>query len=179
MSITGYQQGILLATGCQTGDRYCVRNIDRWYCDAVAELFGTKVYPQKVGAKTQWVVKSSRVKAPVLSDISDWKGFIRAWVEIHGVLDYIKIRGIKRPRLRIYGSEHILCEIMAHLPAKQKKVQRIQNQLKGGYVGNTCAVYYQSATEINSILGFINENPKNKVVWDSWDNKSSNVHCHL
>ena len=169
--MNGYQQGFLIATGCKTGERYSVRNIDRWYCDAVAELFGTKVYPQLCHGKTQWVVKSSRVSAPILDEIMDWPGFLRAWIEIKGTIDIRKVNGSFSPRLRIYGSEEILLTIMNHIPAKPKKIQYIQNTLKGVYIVETHVIYFQSFSEIYAILKYINGHPRNQRIWYGWNKK--------
>lgn len=173
MIITGYQQGILYATGCQTGDRFSVRNKDRWYCDAVQPIFGTKVYPNNTGDTTQYIVKARNVHAINADDVSDWTGFCRAYIEIHGVLDLAhrksrKGEKVHYPRLRIYGKADILVRIMDVLPAKTKKIQHVCNVVDSIYIGETSAVYYQSRSEITEILAFINECPRNEAIWQKW-----------
>lgn len=172
MQVTGYQQGILYATGSYTGGKYSVRNVDRWYCDAVQPLFGTSVYMQinQEREKPQFVVKSNRVHRPELKDVTDNIGFCRAMIEIHGVLDTNVIRGAKRLRLRIYGDEFALRWIMDHLPAGQKKIQNIRNSIENRYTGETSAIYYQSEAEIRKILDYIAGNPSNSAVWEKWEN---------
>lgn len=167
--MTGYQQGILLATGCQMGDRYCVRNIDRWYCDAVSNLMGTNAYGVESRGKIQWRIKSPRVVAPTLQDVTDWKGFCRAWIEIHGVLDSPKRRNKKTLRLRIYGQENVLTQIMNRLPATKKKIGYIKNIVEEIYEGETCCIYYQSAREVLDILDYIDGELKNSNVWTKWN----------
>ena len=170
--MTGYQQGILTATGSWNGDRYCVRNIDRWYCGAVQPLFGTAVYPQTVHSKTQWVVKSARVIPPDLSDISDHAGFCRAYIEIHGLLDTTwrqRRGGYYALRLRIFGQEPVLNFIADRLPAETKKISSVINDISGGYTGRTGVIYYQSQQEVADILNYIDGNPRNPSVWSQWN----------
>lgn len=173
-TMTGYQQGILLATGCYIDNRYCVRNIDRWYCEAVEDIYDTKMYGQTLRGKIQYVLKSAKVIPPKLDEITDFEGFCRAWIEIHGILDITNRKTgsgkqVKRLRLRIYGQENILKFVMACLPCKRKKIQYIKNSVQGGYIGETCAIYYQSSLEILDILQYINGTAKNIKIWQEWD----------
>ena len=175
--INGYQQGILMALGCWQGDRFSVRSIDRWYCDAVAHLFpASSVYSQNVRGREskQHVIKSSRVKPPDLCEVVDWQGFCRAWIEIHALIDLSKRLNRNgthyyAPRLRIYGSSKILEKITAVLPANPKKIQHIKNNFDG-YVGETNAIYYQSKKEIINILEWIDGEPRNESIWAKWQN---------
>lgn len=172
-NMTGYQQGILIGTGCYNGDRYCVRNIDKWYCEAVTDIYDTKMYSQKLRDKTQYILKSSKVTPPGLTDITDFQGFCRAWIELHGLLDITNKKNrsgkqVRKLRLRIYGKQEILEVLMDCLPGRRKKIQHISNSVAGGYIGQTCAIYFQSATEIKEILCYINGQPKNLDVWNKW-----------
>ena len=72
-------------------------------------------------------------------------------------------------RLRIYGNEEILSFINKEMPAKEKKIQYIKNYVGEKYIGRTCALYYQSGTEILEILKWIDGFPKNIAVWDKWN----------
>lgn len=83
--MTGYQQAILYLNGSMQNDtpghglpRFIVRNVDRFYVDAVAELFSTKSYYQHCsapGKRDYWCIKDAATAKPALSDISDWHGF--------------------------------------------------------------------------------------------------------
>lgn len=77
--MTGYQQAILYLLGVKTGGKFLVRCIDRWYIDAVADLFPTAPYYQAhsvPGKKGYWVLKSARVDYRLsLADVTDWQGF--------------------------------------------------------------------------------------------------------
>lgn len=169
--MTGYQQAILMLLGCQLGGKFAVRCIDRWYADAVAELFPTAVYLQRRPSpkKDYYVVKSARVRYPVaLSDVTDWEGFCRAVIELQAVVDLWPHRGkrgasIKTPRLRIYGDADLLLAIMPHLPAAPKKVQHVRTQ-----TGQTCAIYYQSPAEVCEIIGFVSEAHGNQEKLEYW-----------
>lgn len=44
--MNGYQQAILMLLGVDTCGKFLVRCVDRWYIDAVAELFPTAPYLQ-------------------------------------------------------------------------------------------------------------------------------------
>lgn len=136
---TGYQQGVLLALGSQHGDRFGVRCIDRWYPDHVQPIFGTKVYSiadQHKPGRKQYIVKSVSVSAPHIDDVVDWRGFCRAWLEIHGGIKPVtRRRKTTReiyhvPGFRIYGNEHILQAIMHHLPIQPRKILEIKATTK-------------------------------------------------
>ena len=74
--MTGYQQAILMLLGVDTCGKFLVRCIDRWYVDAVAELFPTAPYLQHRadGKRDFWVVKSAKVHLlPSLADVTDWQ----------------------------------------------------------------------------------------------------------
>lgn len=174
--MTGYQAGILYSIGCWSGDRYTVRSIDRWYCDAVQPLFGTKVHPIKSPGrdKTQYQVKSKSVSGVDLSSVDDPIGFCRAYVEIHGIIDYLhaktrKGKPILRLRLRIFGDVPVLEQLMVWLPAAPKKLQAITNRIGDKYIGSTYALYYQSKSEIMDILDYISGTPRNDAVWALWE----------
>lgn len=61
---------------------------------------------------------------------------------------------------------------MSIVSAGPKKIQYITNKvvISGKeYAGKTCAIYYQSQNEIQKILHFIDNAPKNNVVWNKWE----------
>ena len=57
--MNGYQQAILMLLGIDTGGRFLVRCVDRWYVDAVAEFFPTAPYLQRRvdGKRDFWTIK--------------------------------------------------------------------------------------------------------------------------
>lgn len=175
---TGYQQGILYLYGSFAGDSFVVRSAERHYVDAVSPLFKNSTpflqHNSAEGKKDYWVIKASTrftfLHKPSLDDISDWTGFLRAFIEIQSCLDLRphKSRGgapIRTPRLRIFGARDDLEQIMRHLPAAQKKIQDIRTQ-----TGATSAIYYQSPREIVDILDFIDGSTRNDAVWALWEN---------
>lgn len=170
--MTGYQQAILLLFGVDTGGRFLVRSVDRWYIDAVADLFPTAPYYQRRSGEKKdfWVVKSAQVHLlPSLADVTDWQGFCRGVLELQAILDLWRHktkRGvpIATPRLRIYGQPELLTQIAPHLPAAPKKLQYLHTQ-----TGATCALYYQSPAEIADILDSLRGEPCNKPLWARWD----------
>ena len=108
-----------------------------------------------------------------IQNISD---FCRSYIEIHGILDTSKRKINKRGlRLRIYGKEDIIHFINISLPAREKKIQYMQNKIEGKYIGKTCVIYYQSRAEIEDILNFLDGYPKNIRIWKQWENVIQNV----
>lgn len=178
-----YCNGIALATGYMANDAQkpylVVRNLDPWYANQIATATGGTTYKSmhNIGrdGKPQFVIKARNINSlPPLSEIQSPHDFCRAYIEIHGVLDMVEEKKhdgskLKRPRLRIYGSEEIIEYINNVLPAKNKKVQYITNKISNKYIGSTCAIYYQSAREISDILDWIDGYPKNETVWGKWE----------
>ena len=169
--MTGYQQAILMLLGVDTGGRFLVRCVDRWYIDAVAELFPTAPYPQRRadGKKDFWTVKSAKVHLlPSLADVTDWQGFCRGVVELQACLDLwrhkIRSKPTKTPRLRLYGQAELLTQVSSHFPAAPKKLQFLHTQ-----TGETCALYYQSPAEVADILDSLRGEPCNIALWARWD----------
>lgn len=177
-----YCNGIAYATGYFANEKnkkyLVVRNLDKWYIDNIARETGYTAYESKYNHKrdgrNQWTVKCRNIsELPALHSIKNLSDFCRAYIEIHGIIDFINVNDrkgnpIKRLRLRIYGNEEILSFINKTLPAKEKKIQHIKNSVDDKYIGQTYALYYQSKTEILEILKWIDEFPKNITVWDKW-----------
>lgn len=157
---------------------FYVRSANKHYVDSVSSLFKNSSpflqHNSTDGRRDYWVIKASTrfsfLSKPSLDDVSDWAGFLRAFIEIQSCLDLRphKSRGgapIRTPRLRIFGARDDLEQIMRHLPAAQKKIQDIRTE-----TGATSAIYYQSPREIVDILDFIDGSPRNDAVWDLWGN---------
>jgi hypothetical protein len=169
--LNGYQQAILMLLGVDTCGRFLVRCVDRWYIDAVAELFPTAPYLQRRadGKRDFWTVKSAKVHLlPSFADVTDWQGFCRGVVELQACLDLWphKVRGkpIRTPRLRVYGQPELLTQISSHFPAGPKKLQFRRTQ-----TGETCVLYYQSPAEVADILDSLHGEPCNRELWARWD----------
>lgn len=177
-----YCNGIAYATGCFANDaeeKYLVvRNLDKWYPEKIAEETGYTAYESTYNyirdGKNQWVIKARNIHSlPKLTELQDANSFCRAYIELHGVIDLVKAKDKKgncfqRPRLRIYGTLQIIKFINWVLPAREKKIQFIVNVVDGSYTGKTCAIYYQSKTEINDILDWLNGFPRNEKIWNKW-----------
>lgn len=171
----GYQQCILYLLGCRMDDRFVVRCIDRWFIDAVAELFPNNPYLQRnntPGKKDYWCVKAPLSHAPAqpeLTEIADWQGFARAFVELQGVLDLWRHKNkrgepIVTPRLRLYGQPDVLDAVCASLPARPKKLQTIRTK-----TGTTHQIIYQSPAEIAEIIDYLFGDPHNSTIWSRWN----------
>ena len=169
--MTGYQQAILMLLGVDTCGKFLVRCVDRWYIDAVSELFPSAPYLQRRadGKKDFWVLKSARVHLlQSLADVTDWQGFCRGVVELQACLDLWphKVRGkpTRTPRLRVYGQPELLTQVSSHFPAGPKKLQFRRTQ-----TGETCVLYYQSPAEVADILNSLHGEPCNHELWARWD----------
>lgn len=165
---TGYQQAILLLSGSWNGDRYAVRNIDKHFILAVANLFHTTPYFQHSSDpkhQDYWVIKSNRFEPPTLFDVTDWQGFCRALIELQGAVDLrlCKARNgtpIRRLRLRIWAQPELLNAFAAAIPAEPKRMQTITTNN-----GTTYAFYYQSEPEIYDILDYLDGEPRCEKWW--------------
>lgn len=177
-----YCVGIAYGTGYFANDAndpyLVVRNLDRWYVESIAKETGYHSYESAHNfdrdKRNQWVVKAKNIhNLPNLSDLQHPNDFCRAYIELHGIIDMATSKDKKgghfqKPRLRIYGKEEIVSFINDVLPAKEKKIQYIQNRVGGAYTGRTCAIYYQSKSEISDILNWICGEPKNNAIWKKW-----------
>lgn len=80
----------------------------------------------------------------------DYKDFIRAYIEIHGVLDIRNAishgKRIKALRLRIYGNYIMMNSLSEYVGVGIKKVGNACND------GKTGILYYQSRDEIGKIF---------------------------
>ena len=180
-----YCNGIAFATGYiakEKNARYLVvRNSNPWYVNCIAEETGCTMYKsgyyEKHRVTDQWIVKARNIQGIIsLSEIQNVSDFCRAYIELHGVLDTSKRKNGKRGlRLRIYGKEDVIQYINSSLPAKEKKVQYVQNVIENKYVGQTCAIYYQSRAEIENILRFLDGSPRNSHIWEQWKSVIQNA----
>lgn len=170
--LSGYQQAILYLIGIKASGKFLVRSVDKWYIDAVSDLFPTAPYLQRRndGKKDFWTVKSAKVDYRLkLDEVTDTAGFCRGVIELQGTLDVWKHRNRKgtsivTPRLRIYGEPQLLRFVMGALPAAAKKIQEVRTA-----TGCTCAVYYQSPTEVAEIMSYISGFPANPQKRETWD----------
>ena len=177
-----YINGIAYGTGYiakENGDAFLfVRNLDPYYAKKIEDVVPYKAYESKSkisrDGRPQWCIKARSIKSlPALSEIVNKNDFIRAYMELHSMIDLMNAKDrngnrIKRLRLRIYGNEEILSFINESLPAKTKKIQYIKNKVDKNYIGETFCLYYQSKKEIFAILNWIDGTQKNKEVWGKW-----------
>lgn len=178
-----YCNGIAYAAGYFANDSekpyLVVRNLDKWYVDMIALETGYAPYESKHNfirdGRNQWTIKARNVHSlPECLNIVNKADFCRAYIELHGVLDMATAKNrnntyFKKPRFRIYGKEYIVSYLNQILPAKEKKIQYIKNIVDGNYIGETCAIYYQSKKEIIRILSWLDGYPKNEKIWKGWE----------
>lgn len=155
-----------------------IRNLDPYYAKIIESEVQYSAYESKHNidrdGKPQWCIKVRDIhELPSLSEIKNISDFIRAYMEIHSIIDLMNVKNrngdkISKLRLRIYGNEEVISWINNNLPANKKKIQYIRNIIEANYVGETCCIYYQSSREIFNILDWIDGTPKNEKVWSKW-----------
>lgn len=180
--MTDYSLGIAYGTGYiakENGKKFLfVRNLDPYYSKIIESEVTYKSYSAKHNiyrdGKPQWCIKVRNIsKLPEFSEINNIQEFIRAYMELHSIIDLMNTKDRKgnknkKLRLRIYGNEKIISWINYNLPANKKKIQYIRNIVASDYIGETCCIYYQSKKEIFNILNWIDGSPKNIKVWNKW-----------
>lgn len=180
--MTDYSLGIAYGTGYiakENGKKFLfVRNLDPYYSKTIESEVPYKSYPSRHNidrdGKLQWCIKVRSIsKLPKFSEIYNIHNFIRAYMELHSIIDLMNTKDrkgnkIKKLRLRIYGNEEIITWINVNLPANKKKIQHIKNIVDTDYIGETCCIYYQSKQEILSIINWIDGQPRNEKVWNKW-----------
>lgn len=168
--IGDYAIGIIYATSYvarENGKEYVfARNKDPWPIKFLADISGKNMY---ISNGTYCVKCKNIPSIPDINAVISKKDFLRAYIELHGVLDLQNTLQGKRLRLRIYGKYDVANYINHNLPAKEKKIQSIKNKIDGGYTGETSAVYYQSQHEIPDILEWLDGEPRNEKVWKKWN----------
>ena len=99
--------------------------------------------------------------------LSDYKDFLRAYIETHSSLDYstrYKNKKSKALRLRIYGNKIFLESINNILHdyayTNLKTIQILSNN-------KTAILQYTSYAEIKSIYNYLQGEPHNKPLWDN------------
>ena len=179
-----YGMGIIWACGTMPGNdgRLLVRHRDKHYPDHIARLTGNKVYRQESRTGPVWAVKISTlrlydllqqgwtqrtVKLRHLPPMVDYRAFIRAWVETHGVLDYSTRHRkdgtwCKRLRLRVIGGQALMSGIVAVVAAgagvANKTVETVRDEQTG-------LITYTAYTEIAAILSWLSGDPCNATWW--------------
>ena len=187
--MTDYATGIIYGTGCIVKDKekkyLIVRNLDPYYVKTIEKEVPYKAYKSeyntKRDGKPQWCIKVRNIEVfPSLSEIQNKKDFIRAYMELHAILDLMNVKNrrgdrIKKLRFRIYGNEELLNWINYNLPADIKKIQYIRNAVDKKFNAETGCIYYQSRKEILKILKWIDGTPRHEGVWDRWQQTVSSV----
>lgn len=188
-----YQLGIIFAIGSISQGRMIFRHRDRYFLEQIQELTRNQIYEQQSRTGVQYVLKTRNIdiedlkhsgwnernaaerNVPILDDYSD---FLRAYIEIHGCLDYStryryrdKRDRYKALRLRIYGNHILISSINRilheYVGVGLKSVQNVWN-------GKTACIYYASLKEIQSILYYISGEPCFDGFWKDADKKLRN-----
>ena len=121
-----------------------------------------------------WTERNSDIRN--IPELVDFKGFLRAYIEIHSALDYStrhKRDGSKYKslRLRIYGNVALVEDINNILNKNAsvgiKKVQNLKNE-------KTSILNYTSLEEIRKIYDYLYGEPCFDLFWDDFRYKLEN-----
>jgi len=198
--LTPYQLGIIYSIGSIVDYRWVFRHCDRYFLEQIN--FCNSIYKQIVKRNNrnkdnnnnnnnniQYVLKmpeevidlseynwtnrnSNQRDIPILNSENEYKDFMRAYIEIHGRLDWRSVishgKIYKGLRLRIYGNR-IMMESVSKLLNEYigvgiKKVSMAVNEKTG-------ILYYQGKKEIRMICEWCDSMGGNRCVeyWDRFD----------
>lgn len=168
------------------------RHKDKHFLEVISRYFGYEIYEQAVKNYTQYVLKVYNFDIGKLVELgwngrnadkrelpflSDYRDFLRAYIELHSGLGY-SVRYRRKPRrdkykalrLRIYGNEHLVEGINKEL---HKSCRTSLKTIQDTKLNNkTFYVAYTSLAEIERIFNWLwNEKPYNKRYWADVEEK--------
>lgn len=200
-ALTPYQLGIIWSIGSwQNEGKIIFRHRDRYYLEQLEPLFESKIYKQHSRTGLQYALKTTLLSPKQLDEygwyarnadqrnvpmhLPRYKDFLRAYIEIHGFLDYCtvyidsrkKTGKYRKLRLRIYGNEVLIASLNAIIQQEiggvlPKKPQIIHN-------GKTAILYYQNFAEIDRIYNYIFDDPYNPFIWEEVEYKLQHPEIH-
>lgn len=179
MNFSNYQLGIIFSIGRYepTENKFIIRHKDKHYIETISSSTTYNLYQQIYKNQKQYVIKLPNYKPdnwnsrnseersiPILSD---YKDFLRAYMEIHSTLDYSTRHNRKSKykalRLRIYGNKIIIQSInnllFQNIQVTLKSVQILSNN-------KTAYISYTSFDEILKIYDYIYGVPYNESIWN-------------
>jgi len=189
---SNYSIGIIWALGSNVeNNKFSIRHREKYFLEQLSPYFKNSIYKQKRTNKQndeQYVLKVSGVDSHKLYEmgwsprnsqirdvplLSDYKDFIRAYVEIHSSLDYstrYKRDGTKYKsiRLRIYGNVVLVNSINMILSQNAKvgiKTVQVRSNNK------TSILHYSSLFEIQNVFDYIFGEPRFNAFWTDVENK--------
>lgn len=189
-----YEKGIVWSIGSIAENRMVFMHTNKYYIQQLKNVTGNSIYEQIAHKNNQYVLKTNRIDINSLIEngwttrnadtrqlpkIQNYNLFIKAYIELHGCLNYSSIRQSrdktrkwKTIRLRIYGNElmlqqinELLCGIIG---VGIKKLQPCNNE-------KTKVIYYQSKEEIKMIYDFFSKiDVGNIEYWKDFKDKIDN-----
>ncbi len=188
--VSNYVLGIIFSIGSIAEGRLIFRHKYRYFLEQIQAICGNTIYEQENKGKPQYVMKTrsfdidelkqygweernaEQRNIPTLDNCSD---FLRAYIELHGALDYStrymnrskreRYRGL---RLRIYGN-YIIINSINNILHRYVKTNLKTSQLNIN--GKTAILYYTSFKEIDAIVNYISGTPCFKEFWQDVDMK--------
>lgn len=192
-SLTGYQLGILWAIATfeeNDGGYMLFRHREKYFLEQIQPLcrskiqtshsqigmqYRLKVYGFSIDELNEWGWTPRTADTRNVPPLSNYRDFLRAWIEIHsdiGYSAYPKRKDLQKIRFRIYGNHVMMTSISRILHegvgVGLKKPQSCVNE------GKTCSLYYQSATEIKKVLQYVEGEPCFNQFWDEAYEKIKN-----
>lgn len=185
--MNNYDIGIFWCIGSFAENRLSFRHKNKFYIERMQEYFPSKIYQQihHNTGENQYVLKTQDFKeyeylkvaynsnSKPLPKLKEYSDFLRAYIEIHSTLDYLK--RINRNghiwyklRLRIFGNMDAIDDINnilhENLKVGIKTPQKTANN-------TTKILYYQSYDEIKAIFEYINGDVREKMFWNDAEAK--------
>lgn len=188
--ISHYDLGIIWAVGSYNENgRFSFRHKEKHFINRLNGYFTNTIYQQKRSKNKideQYVLKTKNLNVydlynigwsernsdirdiPNLPNLSDYKDFLRAYIELHSTLDYStrhKNNGdkYKALRLRIYGNTNLMDSVNKLLSREVrvgiKTIQTLSNH-------KTSIIYYTSFLEIQNIFNYLYGEPNFNNFWE-------------
>lgn len=188
MLMNEYALGIIFSIGSVSEGRLIFRHKSKYFLEQIQALCKNKIYKQDGRTSIQYALKTTYFNIERLrgigwtdrnSDIrhlpqlNNYKDFLRAYIELHSVLDYCtkyknKNEKYKALRLRIYGNKELIREVDDILNVRAgvglKSPQILHNN-------KTAYIAYTSLGEIKSIFTYIKGKPCFKEFWKDVESK--------
>lgn len=194
-NITSYQLGIVWAIGNYNGTELFFRTRHRYFLEQIQDLTDSGIMTHIAKGKLQyklktvmfniddlknlgWTERNAETRSmPILNNHSEYKDFIRAYMELHSTLIYFKVKSkdkkkaYKKLRLRIYGNESLIISIgrllfeIAGVPIKSLYISPN---------GKTATTTYASLEEIKQIFKGVEGRPCYPEFWDDIYEKLEN-----
>ena len=197
MFFNNYELGILFSIGSwlENDNVLVLRHKNKYFLEQINKYYSYNIYKQCVKDKNQYVLKIYNFNIQNLykigwnnrnSNIRDipqldcYKDFLRAYLELHGCLDYsvrYRYRGkrdkYKALRLRVYGNYNIIYKLNYIISCECSVNVKTVQGLGSSDNGKTSYLAYCDFVEIKNIYNYVFDYPYCEEYWDDVEGKMS------